>query len=323
MAKTNIAKELDKLQHRENNTPESDILKDVKLLLDGDQAKELSILHNLGLDAHLREAEKEYERKKMYEAINNEYEEFPVFSKDNIVKFCKDYRLYIRPSNEYIGTIPPDIGSVLSRFSEKYKLDLHISARRGQFFVMAPPEMFGDYKSTFARAKEFLTLAEEEKEERRRKLAAMAKDPALFYRVEKPGVDPYYVLIKPWGNDFSTTRRVLGYFTNSIFPVKLAAFLFVVCIVLGGIGLFHFFTHVNYMHTESGWVNSSPDLVVLEDGTKKLMSTGNGTGWIGWVLAFASVLFALFQTVSFTMFLKSGRFILFCEKFKTQNNLKL
>jgi hypothetical protein len=126
----------------------------------------------------------------------------------DIDKLCKDYRLYLRPAKEYIGSIPPDLGAELNRFCKDNKIVLPSSSDYSKFFIIAPPKMFKGYDTPVRVVKRgFDKYIERVKEARRRRL----EDPILVYELPERG---YYAVIKSWGKDFTPLRRLYGMFTT-------------------------------------------------------------------------------------------------------------
>ncbi|MDW0189350.1 MAG: hypothetical protein QOA70_06835 [Nitrososphaeraceae archaeon] len=178
-----------------------DILADVKLLLDNNAKEEIDTLRSIGLDFDINLAEKKRTdniiRKNGEDKFNK-----TILHVSDIEKFCHDYRLFLKPANKYVGTIPAELGAELTRYCKEKNIVLPSSSSYSRFYIMAPPSMFKGHKSfseiVFNSAKK--VIEERKERERLRRL-----DPILLYKLDD---SDYFAVIKSWGNDFTINRKV-------------------------------------------------------------------------------------------------------------------
>jgi hypothetical protein len=199
----------------------TDDLEEVKLLLAHDAKQELETLKLIGLDHNIKLVEAK--KSDLLERQAGEYKfGKPVVSLKDIEKLCLEYRLFVRPANQYAGHIPPDLGSEMVRFVEAAGIKLAAHSDHSGFFIIAPPKMFKTYRSPMnvvAHATREVVKEEQRKaEERRKEEARLAeerrlareRDPILVYRMN----ENYFVVVKSWGDDFTPLRKLYGYLTK-------------------------------------------------------------------------------------------------------------
>lgn len=191
---------------RSNSQEGESIVEEVKLLLSENAAEERATLKAIGLDNDLKIAENQ-NAEMLIKKSHGEKLEREILKYEDIKKLCLNYRLYMKPANQFIGTIPPDLGAELTRFCKEKSIPLP-GVSYSKFFVIAPPKMFRGYLSPSQVVGSAWGIARENAAERQR---IKDMDPILVYELPEPG---FYAVIKSWGNDFTPLRRVYGWFTK-------------------------------------------------------------------------------------------------------------
>lgn len=195
------------LRNNEQTVKGSDsIVDDAKLLLSSNAAEEINTLNSIGLNQELRFVQ-EVKQDLIIRQSSKEKLEREIVHIDDIKRLCLDYRLYMRPAKEYMGTIPPDLGAELTRFCKEKNITLPAHADHSKFFIIAPPKMFHGYMNPMRVVGNAANFAIEKERERIRK---KNEDPILVYETEKD----YYAVVKSWGQDFTPLRRLYGFFTR-------------------------------------------------------------------------------------------------------------
>lgn len=164
----------------------SDPVKDVKLLLEGDSQEDLRILRNLSNLSQLSQVENIRGRQIELEKFEKNYAG-DVYTIDHIKKLCIDYHLRFLPSKLYTGSFDVELAAKMKEFSASTKTELNEWNLKQKFFIMAPQEMFQ------LRDEKYLT---------KRQL-----DPVIFYKID----ETHYRMIHKWGNDFSIMRLLEGF----------------------------------------------------------------------------------------------------------------
>jgi hypothetical protein len=194
---------------KESSKQGDEIVQDVKLLLEGAASEERSTLRAIGLDFDLNLAEKKLEEQIIKRTATDTLGKTIVLA-DDIKKMCINYRLYMKPAKEYIGTIPLTLGAELTRFCKEKNIILSGNTEMNGFYIIAPPRMFKGYLTpTQVFRKTVFDMDEERAKERQR---IKDEDPILVYKLQEKG---YYAIIKSWGNDFSWLRKIYGWMTCS------------------------------------------------------------------------------------------------------------
>jgi len=178
------------------------LVSEAKLLLESTASKERQVLRSIGLSAELNFTEAELENLQIIK-IGKENLDKEIITLNDIKKFCLEYRLYIKPAKEYMGTIPATLGAELLRFCEEKSIPIPSSDNYSNFFIIAPPKMFRGYKSPV----KVLAMVNTARKEAIRK---RNEDPILVYKIQ----NGYYAIIKSWGDDFTWLRKIHGFFTR-------------------------------------------------------------------------------------------------------------
>lgn len=147
------------------------------------------------------------------------------------------YNLRLRKANEYKGKIPATLGSELVKFIKENNIQTGSNPYYSDFFIIAPPKMFIDYKSYGKR------LADKLEEERLRKL----NDPILLFKVS----ENRFVIVKSWGNDETLFRRISGILNSTLVMGIMGIFIPYVLPLLLTILWFTYFPFPE--HVTNGW----------------------------------------------------------------------
>jgi hypothetical protein len=192
-----LDKELEKISTRDNKLNEP--LTEVKLLLEGDRQKDLHIMRHLAGSSEMIQNEHALGRK--LELINLEEKYGQIFTATNIRDLAVKYKLRLLNSTKFKGKMDIQAISKLKTFAEDSGLSIMDEATLSRrFYILAPVESFSTGHRTIKSAKD-------EEAERKR----IARDPILFYKID----ETHYRMIHKWGNDFSATRRILGWYWES------------------------------------------------------------------------------------------------------------
>lgn len=183
------------------------IVDSAKMLLASNAAEERRTLRSIGLDYEINQLEHEKgdaaERQKAKALYGGS-----VLRREEIQDFCEKYRLYRRPAREYVGSIPATLGAELTRFCNEKKIPLPGSSDYSNFFIIAPPKMFKDYRGPLQVLAEACEVTIKETERRLKVIRDTMIDPILVYRT-----GDYFVVVKSWGDDFTPLRRLHGLLT--------------------------------------------------------------------------------------------------------------
>lgn len=184
-------------------------VKEVKQLLASNAAEEINTLRSIGLDADIKFVEAQKEE---YIVRSNSAKKFdrPIVSLSEIKRLCLDFRLYMKPARDYIGRIPADLGAELNRFCNEKSIPRPASSEYSNFYVIAPPKMFKGYRSAGQILIDAILKAERQRERQR---IAAAEDPILVFKID----ETHFAVIKSWGNDFTSVRRIMGFVTRRVF----------------------------------------------------------------------------------------------------------
>lgn len=194
MKKVKLEDELISLKRQKQQEADSNTsLKEVKLLLAGEEQEDLRILKAMGRDSTLVTLEKENGKLIELENLEKEYAG-GVFVKEDIKNLCIKYHLRFLPSVKFTGDIAVQVASEIKKFARQTNTNIDDHTLRTRFYIMAPPECFRLVEKKFM------------------KTPKAPPDPLLFYHI---GEDKYR-LIHKWGNDFSIFRRFLGFRWESL-----------------------------------------------------------------------------------------------------------
>lgn len=162
-------------------------------LLAADLGKERAILGHLGMDAAIKDAEKQqgikYERE-----LSKEKFGLRVYNIAEIKEICLKYNLRFLQSNFYKGSFDGELAPTLRRFTEEHKINTEFEGRN--FFIMAPSSAFNLEAMPVKQVP-----------------PKLMPEPTLFYRINNADhtEGTNYVAVHHWGKDFTVLRRVLGW----------------------------------------------------------------------------------------------------------------
>jgi len=196
------------------------LVDDVKLLLESNSSKELSLLKTLRLDTHIIKAQNKIGKNIELERFENEYGD--IFTKSDIKEIALDYNLRFLPIEYYKGNICSELPSVILRFCEKNKISTTDNYLHSSFHIMAPKENF--------------------------KLLEKPKDPLLFYKVGVIDGEDIYTLVYKWGDDFTPLRLINGFINRSKVSILLSIPILLtmtILIISSFLGIYEFSDYVS------------------------------------------------------------------------------
>lgn len=181
MFRVNIEKQLDaeKVKTQQGET----LVKEAKLLLDGNHQRERDLLKKIGLGHSIIKAETArglgIERQNLEEKYEGK-----VYMIDEIKNLCLDYDLRFLNTEHFKGHIDTEIGYKVKSFFDKHKLNENYDNK--MFYILAPKKAFN--------------LEDRPK--------PPPVDPILFYRPNRN--EQKYLMVHQWGNDFTILRLIKG-----------------------------------------------------------------------------------------------------------------
>jgi len=200
MIKVNPVKELNQKREATINDAEA-VVKEVKLLMEADDAADKDALRRAGLDFHLNQVENKkgetLEREKFEEEYKNK-----VFTESEIKAICIKYDLRFLNTEHFIGKIDGRVANELSKFMKEHCP----GNERGSFFIMGPGASF-------------------KLDAKKREPRPVDDDPVLFYKLRNNTIGNHheaetkYVYIHKWGKDFTIARRLRAIFFKNVFSM--------------------------------------------------------------------------------------------------------
>lgn len=187
-----LDKELEAVKAAEASIPEHQAIKDVKMLLAGEETEDARILRGIGAKSMFVQIEKDRGRQIELENLEKEYSG-GVFTLDQIKILAVKYRLRFLSSSLFSSHIDIEITARIKELSKKANVNLDEWTLQTSFMILAPRECF-----TLENKKFIKTPTER---------GAFDMDPLMFYKIN----DDKYRLVHKWGNDFSILRRIEGY----------------------------------------------------------------------------------------------------------------
>jgi hypothetical protein len=171
-----------------------DAQKEVKLLLEANDAEKERVLSNFGLDDSLKMVQAK--RGILIEMEDFESQYGNCFQLGAIRAMAIKYRMRFLPLTSYKGAIDPQLAGKLLEFGKKHNIDVTHSGAQDMFYVLAPAEDFR------LEVKENVIIE--------RKI--VSRDPLLFYRGDtknnKNREGQLWTLIHKWGTDLNIFRAV-------------------------------------------------------------------------------------------------------------------
>lgn len=198
--KVRLEKELEAVKATDSVIQEHQAVKDVKLLLVGEENEDARILRGIGANSTFVKIEEERGKQIELENLEKEYAG-GVFTTAQIEKLALKYRLRFLNSSLFSAHIDVEVSAKIKEFAKKANVDLDTYSLQTRFMILAPAECFNLEIFNFTQKK-----IERQKEEALR-LRQLMLDPLLFYKID----DDKYRLVHKWGNDFSIVRRIEGY----------------------------------------------------------------------------------------------------------------
>lgn len=189
---------------------QEDLVSEVKGLLASADADDEATISVLGIDVNRRirdAALSETAQRRHASVLPNG----SAINRGDLMRVGMKYNLKVRPVNEYIGVIPPELGASINRFVKEAAIP-SVAHAKNRFFIMAPPSMF-------------LAKSEDEVEREFPVASKRQVDPVLLYSQDNVNFD----IVHRWGDDFTAWRSVLGYIKRG--PVQ-GWILVVTCVAL-------------------------------------------------------------------------------------------
>jgi hypothetical protein len=183
--KINLEEKLNQ-EKKKDNQP-LDTVKEVKLLLAGDESEDLRILRNLSENSEINRIEKVTQNKLELENLESSYDG-NVFTYEQIKKLAIDYHLRFLSARQFIGNFDVEVASKIKEFSKRTNTSIDDHSLKTKFFILGPEEVFTLENVKFVEPKKQI-------------------DPVLFYKID----NDHYRLIHKWGNDFTILRYLEGH----------------------------------------------------------------------------------------------------------------
>lgn len=241
-------------QEKKKDMEVMDSVKEVRLLLAGDESEDARILRNLSQNSELNRVEKITQTALEIEKLESSYTG-NVFTLEQIKKLAIDYRLRFLNSQYFTGKFDVEVAAKIKEFSKENNISLNEYQLKNCFFILGPKEVFNLKEVKYIEPRPI--------------------DPILFYRID----ESHYRLIHKWGSDFTVFRYLEGYKWKNIwnyfwfkmfalFPVfaffvglvtslpwatlSVGSMLLIVLSVVAPTSIFVFFRHINSV-TDSEW----------------------------------------------------------------------
>lgn len=267
LKKINVKEKLIK-EEELKRIPENEVLTEVKLLLDSQEAMNKSALKAAKLDHHLQIAENVAEISLRQKEFVEKHGGLNPISLETIKKICIKYGLRFLPTEHYIGTIDSAVSVKVLELVRKLG---NIESPSETISTFAMENMLGNNLFIMAPPDSFTLKRSESKRERIKRLRK--EDPILFYRI--PHTDSYY-LVHSWGNDLSLWNylKTLPYrnqvteswFRLLLVPVKLFLVSLIISNILALIIIGCLLTILAVIYTIAGEEDSSAkDSVVYSE----------------------------------------------------------
>ena len=194
----NIKTSLQNAKDREiKQTEQSEVVKEVKLLMDSDAQEDLRIFRALGKNHSIAVSEDEMGKKLELEKLDGKYAG-NVFTKDQIEKLAIKYNLRFLRAGLFCGKMDVQVAAKIKEFSKETDTEITNGALAYNFFILAPEKEF--------RLKTEVT----------RKMWDVT-DPAIFYKID----ENHYRLVHKWGTDFTILNRIQGIRNKSFWSRQL------------------------------------------------------------------------------------------------------
>jgi hypothetical protein len=186
MLKVSIEETLKEQKKKDFAHLNSDPVKEVKLLLQGDATEERRILQGLSNDSEFARIQNMTGRQIEIEKLEGTYDG-NVFTREQIENLAIDYHLRFLEARYYTGTFDTQVASKIKNFAKSTNTPMDNHSLSRNYMILAPGECF--------------SLQEE------RYISKRELDPAIFYRIDHN----HYRLIHKWGKDFTILRLIEGW----------------------------------------------------------------------------------------------------------------
>lgn len=190
MIKESLKGELDrKKQETLQKLNTSEVVKEVKLLMESDATEDMRILRGVAGNSLLIRDQDTVGKMLELEKFEKEYVG-DVFTIEQIKELAINYHLRFLPSHLYIGKMDVEVISKIKEFAKVTNSNISDVSLSRKFFILAPQEQF--------KLENFVipTAAQLRAEH----------DPVMFYQID----ETHYKFIHKWGKDFSVFRLIEG-----------------------------------------------------------------------------------------------------------------
>lgn len=188
-----------------------DSVKEVILLLAGEESEDTRILRSLSENSELSRVERITQTALEIEKLESSYTG-DVYTLEQIKKLAIDYRLRFLCSRYFTGKFDVEVAAKIKEFSKENNISMNEYQLKNNFFILGPKEVFDIKDEKYVNPKPL--------------------DPVLFYKLD----DNHYRLIHKWGNDFTILRYLEGFKWKSFwnyFWVMMFAFFPIFSFIVG------------------------------------------------------------------------------------------
>ena len=187
-----LLKELDERQAKTDRQYQEGIVTQANLLLEQNASAERAVLTALKLDKHLVVAEEAIEHKMLKTKLSEQFGK--IYDEDQLEAICIKYDLRMLPTAQYKGSVDPLLGAKVREFLNKAGLEFS-QFEAENFYIIAPTNAF-NYINEDIPPKRIVEPFD-------------WNDPIIVYKTSTVGKE--YAFVHQWGNDFTFTRRILGF----------------------------------------------------------------------------------------------------------------
>lgn len=187
MVKVNLEKTL--IESKEKHTQQiesADVVKEVKLLLAGDEAEDMRIMQGLGKFHSTARVNEEYGKQLELENLDKQFAG-KVFHINQIRDLAIEYNLRFLPTTQYSGKIDIQAISKIKEFAKATNTNISEATLERKFFILAPESQFKLVKEVRFNPK--------------------PADPIMFYKID----EEHFKMLHKWGKDFTVARLISGY----------------------------------------------------------------------------------------------------------------
>ena len=186
MLKVSIEETLKEHKKKDSAHLNSDPVKEVKLLLQGDATEERRILQGLSNGSEFARIQNMTGRQLEIEKLEGVYAG-NVFTREQIEKLAIDYHLRFLEARYYTGAFDTQVASKIKNFAKETNTPMDNHSLSRNYMILAPDDCFSLKKEKYISKRQL--------------------DPAIFYRIDHN----HFRLIHKWGKDFTILRLIEGW----------------------------------------------------------------------------------------------------------------